>query len=120
MPVSWARGCVWGAAPLRWGHRVRHQSFILNDCVFDLSEKTLTIKNKLICLTKSEYEICELLARNKGQIFSLETILEKIFGFHSERNISAIRVQIKNIRSKFSEIMDCPIETVWGVGYKWK
>ncbi len=107
-------------AHIRREHRDRHQSLLLNDCIFDLSEKTVTVQNKLISLTKSEYEICELLARNKGQIFSLENILEKIFGFHSESDISSIRVHIKNIRSKFSEIMDCPIETVWGVGYKWK
>lgn len=107
-------------AHIRREHRDRHQSLILNDCVFDLSEKTVTIKNKLIFLTKSEYEICELLARNKRQIFSLENILEKIFGFNSESDISSIRVHIKNIRSKFNEVMDCPIETVWGVGYKWK
>lgn len=107
-------------AHIRRENRDRHQSLILNDCVFDLSEKTVTIKNKLIFLTKSEYEICELLARNKRQIFSLENILEKIFGFNSESDISSIRVHIKNIRSKFNEVMDCPIETVWGVGYKWK
>lgn len=107
-------------AHIRREHRDRHQSLILNDCVFDLSEKTVTIKNKLILLTKSEYEICELLARNKRQTFSLENILEKIFGFNSESDISSIRVHIKNIRSKFNEVMDCPIETVWGVGYKWK
>ncbi|WP_312047633.1 response regulator transcription factor [Anaerotignum sp.] len=107
-------------AHIRREHRDRHQSLILNDCVFDLSEKTVSIKNKLILLTKSEYEICELLARNKGQIFSLENILEKIFGFQSESDISSIRVHIKNIRSKFNEVTDCPIETVWGVGYKWK
>lgn len=107
-------------AHIRREHRDRHQSLILNGCVFDLSEKTVTIKNKLIFLTKSEYEICELLARNKRQIFSLENILEKIFGFNSESDISSIRVHIKNIRSKFNEVMDCPIETVWGVGYKWK
>ena len=107
-------------AHIRRENRERHQRLILNDCVFDLSEKTVTIKNKLIFLTKSEYEICELLARNRGQIFSLENILEKIFGFNSESDISSIRVHIKNIRSKFSEVMDCPIETVWGVGYKWK
>lgn len=107
-------------AHIRREHRDRHQSLILNDCVFDLSEKTVTIKNKPIFLTKSEYEICELLARNKRQIFSLEDILEKIFGFNSESDISSIRVHIKNIRSKFNEVMDCPIETVWGVGYKWK
>ncbi len=107
-------------AHIRREHRDRHQSLILNDCVFDLSEKTVTVKNKLIFLTKSEYEICELLAKNKGQIFSLENMLEKIFGFQSESDISSIRVHIKNIRSKFNEVMDCPIETVWGVGYKWK
>ncbi len=107
-------------AHIRREHRDRHQSLILNDCVFDLSEKTVTIKNKLILLTKSEYEICELLARNKRQTFSLENILEKIFDFNSESDISSIRVHIKNIRSKFNEVMDCPIETVWGVGYKWK
>lgn len=107
-------------AHIRREHRDRHQSLILSDCVFDLSEKTVTVKNKLIGLTKSEYEICELLARNKGQIFSLENILERIFGFQSESDISSIRVHIKNIRCKFNEVMDCPIETVWGVGYKWK
>lgn len=108
------------SAHIRREHRDRHQSLILNDCVFDLSEKTVTIKNELIFLTKSEYKICELLAKNRGQIFSLENIIEKIFGFNSESNIASIRVHIKNIRSKFSKVADCPIETVWGVGYKWK
>lgn len=107
-------------AHIRREHREKHQSLILNECVFDLSEKVVTVKDNLLSLTKSEYEICELLARNKGQIFSLENILEKIFGFDSESDISSIRVHIKNIRSKFNKMMDCPIETVWGVGYKWK
>ncbi len=107
-------------AHIRREHRDKHQSLILDHCVFDLSEKTVTVKNNRIPLTKSEYEICELLARNKGQVFSLEHMLEKVFGFNSESDISSIRVHIKNIRSKISNIIDCPIETVWGVGYKWK
>lgn len=107
-------------AHIRREHREKHQSLILDCCIFDLSEKTVAVKNNLIPLTKSEYEICELLARNKGQVFSLENILEKVFGFNSESDISSIRVHIKNIRSKISNIIDCPIETVWGVGYKWK
>ncbi|MEG1458381.1 MAG: response regulator transcription factor [Acetivibrio sp.] len=104
-------------AHIRREHRDKHQSLILDYCIFDLSEKTITVKNHRIPLTKSEYEICELLAKNKGQVFSLENILENVFGFHSESDISSIRVHIKNIRCKIS---DCPIETVWGVGYKWK
>ncbi len=107
-------------AHIRREHREKHQSLIRNNCVFDLSEKTLTVEGILIPLTKSEYEICELLARNKGQVFSLENILEKVLGLDSESDISAIRVHIKNIRSKLGKRSDCPIETVWGVGYKWK
>lgn len=107
-------------AHIRREHRDKHQSLILKNCVFDLSAKTITANNSLIPFTKSEYEICELLARNKGQVFSLENILEKVFGFDSESDVSSIRVHIKNIRNKLSILMDCPIETVWGVGYKWK
>ncbi|MEG0913936.1 MAG: response regulator transcription factor [Oscillospiraceae bacterium] len=107
-------------AHIRREHRDKHQSLIFENCVFDLSEKTITVKNSLIPFTKSEYEICELLARNKSRVFSLESILEKVFGFNSESDVSSIRVHIKNIRNKFNNPADCPIETVWGVGYKWK
>lgn len=107
-------------AHLRRESRDKHQRLILDQCVFDLSERTLAIKGELTDLTKSEYEICELLARNKGQVFSLESILEKVFGYHSESDVSSIRVHIKNIRSKIGALIDCPIVTVWGVGYKWK
>ena len=54
-------------------------------------------------LTKAEYEICEFLAKNRGQVFSKEQILEKVFGFDSEGNDSTIITHIKNIRSKFAE-----------------
>ncbi len=103
-------------AHLRRETRERHQSLILGDFVFDLSEKIITFKSEAISLTKSEYEICELLARRKGQVFSLEQILENVFGFNSDSDTTSIRVHIKNIRSK----CDFPIDTVWGVGYKWK
>lgn len=77
-------------------------------------------KNWEIPLTKSEYQICEYLVRNKGQVFSLESILEATLGYDSESDVSAIRMHIKNIRRKFSKYAECPIETVWGVGYKWR
>lgn len=107
-------------AHLRRERRDKHQTLPIDNCVFDLSGKTLTVQNRQLPLTKSEYEICELLARNRGQVFSLEQILEHIFGYSSESDVSTVRVHIKNIRSKFAAADLCPIETVWGVGYKWK
>ena len=64
--------------------------------------------------------ICELLARNRGQVFSKEYILEQIFGFDSESNDSTITTHIKNIRTKLSDYNYMPVKTVWGIGYKWE
>ena len=76
--------------------------------------------DKEISLTKAEYEICEFLAKNRGQVFSKEQILEQIFGFDSESNDSTITTHIKNIRIKLSNYNYMPIKTVWGIGYKWE
>lgn len=113
------------AAHLRREHREHHQSLTQGVFRFDLSAKEITVAVmsgmlEKIPLTKSEYAICEMLVRNKGQVFSLEHILETVFGFDSESDIAAIRVHIKNIRNKFSKYSENPIETVWGMGYKWR
>lgn len=108
------------SAHLRRERREHHQVLMGGAYRFDLSAKELSAEGQTIPLTKSEYEICEFLARNKGVVFTLERILESVFGFDSESDIAAIRVHIKNIRAKLTKYAENPIETVWGVGYKWK
>ena len=68
----------------------------------------------------AEYTICEFLALNHGQVFSKERILEHVFGFDGDSNSSAITEHVKNIRAKFQKFGINPIETVWGIGYRWK
>lgn len=87
---------------------------------FQLSAKKFSVDGVTVPLTKGEYEICEFLARNQGQVFSKEQILERVFGFDSESSDSTIVTHIKNIRSKLQEFDYMPIKTVWGVGYKWE
>ncbi|MCI5773001.1 MAG: response regulator transcription factor [Erysipelotrichaceae bacterium] len=99
-------------AHLRREKRERKQTLILGDIIFDLKQKTLNYRNEPINLTKTEYEICELLARNYHQVFTLEDILEKILGYDSESDVTAIRVHIKNIRLKFNQHTTCPIKTI--------
>lgn len=108
------------AAHLRREKRERHQLLPLGDYRFDLSAKELSVKGQTVPLTKSEYAICEFLARNPRTVFTLEHILEAVLGFDSQSDIAAIRVHIKNIRAKLTKYAPSPIETVWGVGYKWK
>lgn len=108
------------AAHLRREHREHSVRMVLGRVCFHLSLRQITVDNKEIPLTKTEYEICEFLARNCGQIFSKEQILEQVFGFDSESNDSTITTHIKNIRLKFSDYHYMPIKTVWGIGYKWE
>lgn len=106
-------------AHLRREKRNYHNRIISDNFMFDVSEKILLYNDEQIKLTKTEYEICEFLVKNKRQVFSLEQIIEKIFGFDSESDCSAIREHIKNIRAKLKQCDKQPIETVWGIGYKW-
>lgn len=87
---------------------------------FNLQAKELFYDDIKILLTKGEYNICEFLAKNRGQVFSLEQIFVKIYGYDKESDTSTIREHIKNIRGKITKYIDSPIETVWGVGYKWR
>ena len=43
-----------------------------------------------------------------------------MFGFDGTGEDSAVTEHIKNIRAKLRAVGENPIETVWGVGYKWK
>ena len=107
-------------AHLRRQERKAHTRFVSKALCFDLSAKRLCKNDAEIKLTRSEYEICELLAQNKGQVFSLEQIIERVFGYDSESDIAVIREHIKNIRYKLKKYEEEPIETVWGIGYRWK
>ena len=108
------------AAHLRRENRERHIVLVSKGLLFDLSEKIIACGDKQIDLTKSEYEICEYLAKNKGQVFTMEQIYDYLYGFEDRGTPAAIREHIKNIRAKFKKYELTPIETVWGIGYKWK
>lgn len=98
-----------------------HNIKFSNGISVDYNEKCLYIGNTPVYFAKKEFEIIEFLSRNPGQIFDKETIYEKIWGFDSEGDNSVITEHIRRIRSKINYYgINNIIETVWGVGYKWK
>lgn len=107
-------------AHLRREHRERHTALTFDRIKIDLSAKELWVDNTPVALTKSEYLICEYLARNKGQVFSKEQIYEAVFSLEGDSDNSTISTHIKNIRAKLSKLDIQPIATVWGIGYKWE
>ena len=92
----------------------------MGDVQFLLQAKQAVYEGKALELTKSEYAICEYLALNHGQVFSKDRIYEHVFRYDGEGDSSAITEHIKNIRGKCQKAGVAPIETVWGIGYRWK
>ena len=87
---------------------------------FDLGEQAVYFQDTPLKLTRSEYLICEALAMHPGQTFSKEQLYQAAFGYEGMADASAVTEHIKNIRAKLRPAGESPIETVWGVGYKWK
>lgn len=106
-------------AHLRRENREKQQVLSTNGLKFNLKSKEIYFDDKKISLTKGEYQICEYLARHRGQVFSLEQIFIEVYGYDKDSDSSCIREHIKNIRAKLTKYVENPIETVWGIGYKW-
>ena len=108
------------AAHLRRQHRTPQHRFRRGGLDFDLGEKAVYWGEQPVKLTRGEYAIREYLALHSGQTFSKEQIYEAVFGFDAPGDQAAVTEHIKNIRAKL-RALDChPIDTVWGVGYRWK
>lgn len=107
------------AAHLRREGRQKKNLVSVGEAQFYLLAKELRYRGEALNLTKSEYRICEYLALNRGQVFSKEQIYEYVFGFDGESDSSAITEHVKNIRGKCKRAGFEPIETVWGIGYRW-
>lgn len=107
-------------AHLRREKREHHHTLLFDNCEFDLDSLIFMVKGNVIPFTKSEYLICEFLAKNKGQVFTREQIYNAVFDIYGESDNSTISTHIKNIRLKLSEYGIEPIKTVWGIGYKWE
>lgn len=107
-------------AHLRREAREHHSCLTFERMKMDLAAKELRVDGMTIPLTKSEYLICEYLARNKGQVFSREQIYEAVFSLEGESDNLTIATHVKNIRAKLSALNIQPITTVWGIGYKWE
>jgi DNA-binding response OmpR family regulator len=87
---------------------------------FDMQAKVAIAGEHTLPFTKGEYAICEHLALHTGQVFTKEQLYEAVFGFDAEGDSSSVAEHIKNIRAKLKADGLSPIETVWGVGYKWR
>ncbi|QWU15404.1 DNA-binding response regulator, OmpR family, contains REC and winged-helix (wHTH) domain [Paenibacillus sophorae] len=82
--------------------------------------REVRIQEELIDFTPKEFDLLAVLAQSRQRAFSREELVERIWGYDYEGEVRVVDTHIKNIREKLQKagMTYNPIQTVWGVGYK--
>ncbi|MGM0214877.1 response regulator transcription factor [Enterococcus sp. AZ109] len=107
-------------AHLRRESRPHRHVLHVGSFILDLSGQQVLYQESPLPLTKSEYAICAHFMEHVGQVFSKTQLYEAVFGYEGVSEESVIVEHIKNIRAKLKKVGLEPIETVWGIGYRWQ
>lgn len=91
---------------------------VVGSLVIDRETRTATRADRRIELTKTEFNLLELLAEQSGIVLSRDYLYEHIWGFDFETNSKSLDVYIGYLRRKINAPGETdPIRTVRGVGY---
>ena len=88
------------------------------DLVLDAARRTATRGGRHLDLTKTEFDLLELLMRNAGIVLSREVLYDRIWGYDFDTGSKSLDVYVGYLRRK-TEAAGEPrvIQTVRGVGY---
>ena len=81
----------------------RRECLVMNDLNIDFNAKELTIAGRVVSLTKTEFEIFALMAKNPTRVFSREDIIERLWKdapYVTERTVD---VHITRLRKKLGD-----------------
>ena len=86
----------------------------------NLYTKEVKVDGENIKVTPIEYKILELLLSNKGRVFSIDEIYERVWKEESFNVENTVAVHVRRIREKIEINPREPkyLKVVWGVGYK--
>jgi two-component system, OmpR family, response regulator MprA len=88
------------------------------DLVLDPSARTVFRRDRRIDLTKTEFDLLELLVYNAGIVLTREVIFERIWGYDFETSSNSLDVYIGYLRRKLEAAGEPRlVHTVRGVGY---
>ena len=88
----------------------------------DKTARRVFVNGEEKAFTTKEFDLLAFLAQNPNHVFTKEELFRKIWDMESIGDIATVTVHIKKIREKIEMNTSKPqyIETIWGVGYRFK
>ena len=95
------------------------ERIVAGDLVLDLGRRRVTVGDRRVDLTPTEFELLAALAREPGRVWTRSQLLDAVHGFSLETYERAIDGHIRNLRRKLEPDDASPryVRTVHGVGY---
>ncbi|MBY0356607.1 MAG: response regulator transcription factor [Candidatus Obscuribacterales bacterium] len=91
----------------------------VGDLVLDVKSARTMRKGKVVKLTNLELALLEFLMRHKGQVFSAEALLARVWNDDSESTTESVRQCVRRLRQKLDiEGLPSAISNLPGLGYK--
>lgn len=105
------------------GRRATGQSLTVlqaGEIVVNLVTREVTNGASAVRLTAREFALLEYLMRSPGRVYSRTQILEHVWGYDFDPNTNLVDVHIQRLRKKLGAAGDSLIETIRGVGYRFR
>jgi len=98
----------------------QNEVFSFADVEIDYSKHEIKKKGQKVDLTLKEFELLDILVKNKGKVLTRDLLLDKIWGYEYVGETRTVDVHIRHLRQKLEEDDKNPkfIETVRGIGYR--
>jgi DNA-binding response OmpR family regulator len=88
----------------------------------DPGARRVIARGEEVQLTQREFDLLLFFARHPGQAFTRQQLMDQVWQYSFYTDTSTVTVHIRRLRSKIEPDPAVPrfIETVWGLGYRFK
>ena len=102
--------------------RPENETVEIRGLKIDKTARRVWINGEEKNFTTKEFDLLTFLAENPNHVYTKEELFREIWGMESLGDIATVTVHIKKIREKieFNTARPQYIETIWGVGYRFK
>ncbi len=100
----------------------QEQSLNFGELFIYLDKHEVVKKGEKVELTLKEFELLRLLVMNRGKVLTRDFLLDKVWGYEYYGETRTVDVHVRHLRQKIEDDDRNPvyIETVRGIGYKFK
>ena len=94
---------------------------VFDDIVIDTVSRRVTVADREIRLTRTEYAILKMLMQKSAQVVTKSELMDGICDDTPDCTDSSLKIHVANLRKKLKAVTDKEyIDSVWGIGFKLK